>query len=91
MGTVIEVSPVIVLGGDEKGWMFDHYVYEFGKGREAMALGVGSLFNHSKDQNLNLRRRLRQQEIVYVARRDIKRGEELTINYGYDPSGYDGQ
>ena len=90
-GTVVEVSPVIVLKGDERGWVFDHYVYEFGKGREALALGVGSLFNHSKNQNLSVKKKPRQQELIFVARRDIKRGEELTIHYGYDPVGYDGQ
>lgn len=88
---MVETSPVIVLKGDEKGWLIDRYVYNFGKGKEALALGVGSLFNHSKDENLHIRRRSRELELDFIACRAIKRGEELTINYGYDPEGYDGQ
>ena len=48
-----------------------------------MALGLGSLFNHSyRDQNVGWVRDTSAQCIKYRALRDIKAGEELCINYG---------
>ena len=50
---------------------------------QAVALGLGSLFNHSTlHQNVGWTRDLTGQCIVYKALRDIKAGEELCINYG---------
>ncbi len=50
---------------------------------QAVALGLGSLFNHSSlHQNVGWSRDLTGQCIVYKALRDIKVGEELCINYG---------
>ena len=50
---------------------------------QAVALGLGSLFNHSSlQQNVGWSRDLSGQCIVYKALRDIRAGEELCINYG---------
>lgn len=50
---------------------------------QAVALGLGSLFNHSTlDQNVGWERDLDAQCIIYKALREIKAGEELCINYG---------
>lgn len=50
---------------------------------QAVALGLGSLFNHSTyDQNVSWNRDVEGQHIVYRALRDISAGEELCINYG---------
>ena len=50
---------------------------------QAVALGLGSLFNHSSlNQNVGWSRDVAGQCIVYRALRDIKAGEELCINYG---------
>ena len=50
---------------------------------QAVALGLGSLFNHSSlHQNVSWSRDLTGQCIVYKALRDIRAGEELCINYG---------
>lgn len=50
---------------------------------QAVALGLGSLFNHSSlQQNVGWSRDVNGQCIVYKALRDIKAGEELCINYG---------
>ena len=50
---------------------------------QAVALGLGSLFNHSLlQQNVGWSRDLTGQCIVYKALRDIRAGEELCINYG---------
>ena len=41
------------------------------------------MFNHSSTrQNVGWRRDLARQVVVYIALRDVKRGEELLISYG---------
>lgn len=47
----------------------------------ALALGFGSLYNHANPSNLRYSAIEAQRLIVFVADRDIKAGEELTINY----------
>ena len=48
-----------------------------------LALGYGSLFNHSTRPNINYRIHPENREISYsVGYRPIKRGEELLIYYG---------
>lgn len=50
---------------------------------QAIALGLGSLFNHSTlHQNVGWKRVLSDQCLIYSALRDIDEGEELCISYG---------
>ncbi|KEF61875.1 uncharacterized protein A1O9_03447 [Exophiala aquamarina CBS 119918] len=50
---------------------------------QAIALGLGSMFNHSTlQQNIGWKRNTQTGVIVYSALRDIKSGEELCISYG---------
>lgn len=50
---------------------------------QALALGLGSMFNHSTQrQNVGWIRNTETEVIVYTALRDIKAGEELCISYG---------
>jgi uncharacterized protein len=50
---------------------------------QAMVLGLGSMFNHSRqNQNVGWTRDPEQQVIVYRALKDIAVGEELCISYG---------
>lgn len=50
---------------------------------QAIALGLGSMFNHSTlQQNVGWKRNTETDVIVYIALRTIKRGEELCISYG---------
>ena len=50
---------------------------------QALALGLGSLFNHSRlRQNVGWKRDIPNTCIVYTALRDIQAGEELCISYG---------
>ena len=54
-----------------------------------LALGLGSLFNHSETPNVDFRRDGPNATIRYYAARDIEQGEELFIFYGselwFDP------
>ncbi|ETI23208.1 hypothetical protein G647_05005 [Cladophialophora carrionii CBS 160.54] len=92
-GTVVEVSPVLVFSEDEvenhtQHTVLQHYTYYWpsASGRtmtQALALGLGSMFNHStRDQNVGWIRNTETEVIVYTTLRDIKAGEELCISYG---------
>lgn len=47
-----------------------------------LALGVGSLFNHSRQPSLDYRIDYDSLIIRYFAARNVTQGEELTIYYG---------
>lgn len=93
-GELVDTAPVI-LGDthwdDLPNWI-GHYVYAWhdigGRGAiVAVALGHGSLYNASTDANLSFRAARTNDAIEYHAARDIRAGEELTINYSSDHGG----
>ncbi len=82
---VIEEVPVLVLP-TEILWMpqgtaeLANYVFEWSPGKVALALGYGSLYNHSFDPNARVDdRAIRRKR--FVAIRDIEPHEEILINY----------
>ncbi len=87
-GTVIEHVPVLVVpiknlvGGLENPTL-RKYFYIWGKGTVAISLGYGSLYNHSYAPNAEYEHSTRS--MIYRALRNIKKGEEITINYNGDP------
>lgn len=87
-GEVVERSPVIVIPYHERvsGTTIEVYLFEWRRDDRALALGLGSLFNHSgKRSNITYNPVHQTKEILFVALRDIRKGEQLFINYGYDP------
>jgi SET domain len=52
------------------------------KSRQALALGLGSMFNHRREPNVAWERNIATQSIRYFALRDIDEEEELCISYG---------
>lgn len=84
-GTVFERAPLLVMA-EKEALEGDHanvlpaYVFEYGKGKVALALGFGSLYNHSYSPNARYDDAGNQVK-EYRALRDIERGEEITINY----------
>lgn len=62
--------------------MLEHYLYVGRDGGMLLALGVGSLFNHSQQPNLNYTIDHDQLVIRFRAARAIAANEELTITYG---------
>jgi uncharacterized protein len=89
-GTVIEMSPVIVMSAEERTLLdktlLHDYIFEWGeKGNQCcMALGYVPLYNHSYHANCEYEMYYEQQLIVVKTVRKIKRGEELFINYNGD-------
>src|SRR5262245_1939871 len=86
---IIERVPVIVLPagqvGDDPG---EHrlagYCFEWGPRTVALALGYGSLYNHSYNPNARYED-AGDKTKLFVALRDIAPGEEITVNYNGEP------
>ena len=59
------------------------YYYEWGEDCEqgAIALGYGSLYNHSYEPNARFEFHEDQDCLEFIALREIEAGEEITINY----------
>ncbi|HEY0068188.1 MAG TPA: SET domain-containing protein [Flavisolibacter sp.] len=86
-GTVIEVSPVVVMSHEDRlhidKTLLHDYIFEWGDDHAqcCMALGYIPLYNHSYESNCEYEMSFSRQIISIKTVRDIKRGEELTINY----------
>jgi SET domain-containing protein len=61
------------------------YVYGWGES-VAIALGHGSLFNHSYEPNVVYTQFIEEQVLEFAALVDIEEGAELCINYGGHPA-----
>lgn len=85
-GAVIERVPVLVVpyGDDDADSSLTPYYFTWGEGTVALALGYGSLYNHSYQPNARYDDVGRQTK-VFTALRDIEPGEEITVNYNGDP------
>lgn len=84
---VIERCPVLVMSKSDV-WQVDavlsRYVFSWGDGKVALALGYGSLYNHSFQPNARCEDRGRRCK-QFLAIRDIAAGEEITFNYNGSP------
>lgn len=91
MDELIEVSPIIISPSSE--WEFlektvlSNYCFHWGENSEdaAIALGYGSLFNHSFTPNATYYNNDRHLTLDFYAIADILTGEEITINYNGEP------
>ena len=82
---IIEVSPAVVYKFSKKFHPTDRYTFEWSKTEVALALGLGSLFNHSVRPNVDWRNRGDNSTIEFFTIRPVKAGRQLFIDYGYDP------
>ncbi|KAI0647731.1 hypothetical protein C8Q79DRAFT_999339 [Trametes meyenii] len=86
--TLIEVSPVLLFTVEEyeahgRHTVLDHYTFKWRDGRMALALGLGSLFNHSQRPNVSYTLDSASESIRYTTSRRILPDEELCIFYGH--------
>lgn len=86
-GTLIELSPVIVMSNEERTLLdqtlLHDYIFEWGGSKKkcCMALGYIPIYNHSYKSNCEYEMDFEQEQIYVKAIRFIKAGEELFINY----------
>lgn len=96
--TVIHIADLLELNKKDSKLVqktkLTNYVYDLGYGKSAIALGFGSLFNHSENENVDFKLvKIKSKNsptrtvIVYTTNRLIQEGDQLFINYGYDPNG----
>jgi SET domain-containing protein len=94
---LVERAPVLVLPEEDRPGVdqtsITNYIFMWehgtgaedlysGKGRTALILGFTSLLNHSDSPNCDFVRYIDAQALDLVAVRNIRAGEELTIDYG---------
>lgn len=86
-GEVIEVAPITKLGRSTYPTEIkdpdtpDNYTFSFAEGYEAFALGFGAIYNHSYDPNALYVKSHKRQAIIFSARRNIDKDEEITVSY----------
>lgn len=89
-GTVIEISPVIVMSAADKILLdktaLYNYIFEWGKEKNkcCMALGLIPVYNHSYKSNCEYFMDFEEETMLIKTVRTVKAGEELTINYNGD-------
>lgn len=89
-GELIEVSPVLLSRENEWKYLqktvLFNYCFTWGDNYEhtAIALGYGSLYNHSYTPNATFDNNIDNFSIDFYALADIKDGDEITINYNED-------
>lgn len=89
-GTIIEISPVIVMTGLERKLLdqtlLHDYIFEWGDDKKSccMALGYIPLYNHSYRSNCEYEMDFDEETITVKAVRFIKADEEIFINYNGD-------
>ena len=88
---LIEIAPVIVIPAEQwhhiEPTVLALYIFNFGPAEEhaAIALGHGSLYNHSYMPNAKYVKDWEGKVIRFMALRDIAPDEEITVNYNGNP------
>ena len=84
-GDVIEIAPVILVPNTQRALIrqtgLENYVFDWGGGCTAVALGYGSLYNHAYNPNAQYCQDIDRKTLEFFALSDIAEGEEITINY----------
>lgn len=89
-GTLVEVSPVVVMSGEERKLLdqtrLHDYIFEWGEDRSrcCMALGYTAVYNHSFLSNCEYEMDFENGLIRIRTVREVKVGEELFVNYNGD-------
>lgn len=82
-GEVLEKCQLIIMELSDVQGILEGYVFGYDDTRAALALGNGSLINHSDHPNCEAYFDSKKELLIIRALKDIKKGQEVTINYGY--------
>jgi hypothetical protein len=86
-GEIIEACPVIEISKDDARHVNESqlvtYIYYLGKSKERLilALGYGSIYNHSYKPNAKYVENYKDRIIEFISAIKIKKNEEITVNY----------
>lgn len=83
-GEVIEVAPILILQFEDfvdTRWnlLFEYYFWL--DNEVVLALGYGSLYNHSSKANAGYKIDIKKKAITFKAILDISKDEEILFNY----------
>lgn len=87
IGETIERCPIIEIPEHELESLEESilitYLYFFGKNKEKalVALGFGSIYNHSYTPNTVYKIQIKEKIIKFICIKKIKKDEEITVNY----------
>ena len=89
-GEIVEAAPALIFDTKERKRLertpLSHYIYPWRSTRgAALVFGYGSVYNHSFTPNADWKQNFRNTTMVYRAIKDIKNGEEITVNYNGEP------
>lgn len=85
--SLIEICPVIIMNSADTDTIHTtrlhdfYFVWDIEKGTSAIALGYGSLYNHSEKPNAEFLVSKETAEIRIIATEDIPSGTEIMIDY----------
>jgi uncharacterized protein len=91
-GDLIEICPMLVLPAKDRKFIDETKVFNYyflwgdNHKQSAVALGYGSLYNHSRSANADYESYYEEEELHIICYKDIEEGEEITINYNNDPN-----
>lgn len=86
---IIEKCPVIEVPKHDVSNLRESilvtYFFYFGKNKERLtiALGFGSIYNHTYEPNATYKIKHAEKTIDFIALKDIKKDDEITVNYNY--------
>jgi len=88
-GDVIEICPIVVIPKAQieildQTVLYDYY-FLWENNNAAIALGYGSLYNHSYSPNAEYIMDFVDSSLIIQAIKDINAHEEITFNYNGDP------
>jgi len=78
---IILLRPIDLLPPRLKTMVFNWGALTKSSASSALSLGFGSMYNHANPACLRYEANPENQSMRYIAVRDIKKNEELTINY----------
>lgn len=88
-GTIIERCPLIFLPVEQEKFLKQtvlwKYYFEWTKKYHSIALGYGSLVNHSYEPNVQYIFDYRSNTLNFKVIRQIEKGEEVFVNYNGNP------
>lgn len=86
-GSFIEICPVIIISEADKKKIHEtllhdyYFLWGIDEKKAAIALGYGSLYNHSYTPNAQFVAILEEESILIESILSIEAGNEITINY----------
>ena len=82
-GSIVEEAPFLPVYKEEIAGKMMDYVFDIDDHCYAVCFGYGSMYNHAKKYNIRYELNARvDSSLIFRAKRNIEKGQELTVSYG---------